>query len=305
LVYRGKWTTWGEIEWRNVIRVLNLNSEFYRDSYFEGSRTDSARVNTSTSVIPGCEGDYLRIDLSSKYSICTGDTYLRLFLDDVQVDEDDDSGDGLCSVIKYHVETAGCRNYTLVKGCYGNEQCSGAAIITAPSAKTKIVSQYQVGFYEASRTDSAKVNTSTSVIPGCEGDYLRIDSSSKYESCTGDTYLRLFLDDVQVDEDDDSGNGLCSVIQYHVRTAGCRNYTLVKGCYGNEQCSGDPMVTVSVKILVHPTYEVYVDTAAHMAYGDNKYLWDVLMSHSKFDDLLDKMYSYAVGSYGGSSMYDW
>jgi hypothetical protein len=65
------WTTWGEIEWRNVIRVLNLNSEFYRDSYFEGSRTDFAEVNTSTSVIKGCDGDYLRIDMSSKYSICT------------------------------------------------------------------------------------------------------------------------------------------------------------------------------------------------------------------------------------------
>lgn len=299
------WSTWGKIMWVNQIKVLNPYSHRYRDKYYEGIHSNNAMVNTSTSELFACYGDRLVIDMTAEHALCEGDTYLRLYLDGSEVAENDDYDHGLCSTIYYDVTSSGCHNFTLSKGCYGSGACSGAPIISGPSSHWQLISEYFDSFFEASFTDSARSNVATSEIFACYGDQIEIELSRDDGHCEGDTYLRLYLDDKEVAKDDDSGQGVCSKLSYRV-TSTCRNYTLAKGCYSNDACSGTPEIFIFRDIKSdYYSYYAYVDSNATIYYGNNNYLLDMLMSVSKFDDLLDRTYVYAEGQYMGKDLYDW
>jgi hypothetical protein len=77
-----------------------------------------------------CHGDAVVVSLNTADSPsiqCTGNTYLRLYDSSGAevVANDDIGGDNLCSKITYTVAAAGCQTFTVWKGCYSSNPCSG------------------------------------------------------------------------------------------------------------------------------------------------------------------------------------
>ena len=109
------------------------------------TETNSARENVATARFVACDGDSFILSTCSEDT--DGDTYIRLFQDDIEVAADDDSMctySGLHSKISYGVgssnatdDAAYCYSYRLDIGCYSNSQCTvnvlGNGNVTKPS----------------------------------------------------------------------------------------------------------------------------------------------------------------------------
>ncbi len=106
--------------------------------------TNSAREKVATARFLACDGDSFTFSTCSKDTL--GDTYLRLFQDDIEVSSnDDDYGcpySDLHSKISYNVGNATndpvqCYSYRLDIGCYSNNNCAanvlGSGNVTKPS----------------------------------------------------------------------------------------------------------------------------------------------------------------------------
>ena len=91
---------------------------FYCDS-FSASNTNSAQQNTASCLFQAIGGRTLTVSAcSGTTGVCSGDTYIRLFSNGVQVASNDDSC-GLCSGLTYTVPAGSNPTLTLVEGCYG------------------------------------------------------------------------------------------------------------------------------------------------------------------------------------------
>lgn len=94
---------------------------------YEASNTNSARQNTVNEDIYVCNGETLTFSLCD--GVCSGDTYLRLYLGDQEIADNDDKCN-VCSSLAFSTpSTEGCNTYTLRQGCYGSGQCSGTVKI--------------------------------------------------------------------------------------------------------------------------------------------------------------------------------
>ena len=103
-------------------------SQFYCSPFEITSSTNSANQNTVNCELYFCPNIEIKISLCDG-SICSGDTYLRLFNSiGHQIAENDDSCDQ-CSTIITTVPS--CGMYTLKQGCYSSAFCSGMVSITS------------------------------------------------------------------------------------------------------------------------------------------------------------------------------
>lgn len=111
---------------------------------------------------------------------------------------------------------------------------------------------YSTGFL--TNTNSAQQNFKTGCATACDKDILT------FSTCGGDvaqdTYLRLFLGDVQVAQNDDACNS-ASLLQYLVTSPGCNTYCLHMGCFGLSMCdmnvTGTTLSTATLPPTVRPT----------------------------------------------------
>lgn len=109
--------------------------------------------------------------------------------------------------------------------------------------------------YSVSHTNSAEnpVQTAQCSITACFGQSVTLGSCQSETvggfnnavSCLGDTYLKLFESNtgsLVAEGDDTEACGTCASISFSVKTAGCSNFILRQGCYGNTACSGTTSV---------------------------------------------------------------
>ena len=107
---------------------------------FTATNTNSARQNTVDEDIFACPGTTVTFSLcSATGASCSGDTYLRLYdnsgAEVAKNDDGDDASCGSCSSIT-RTFTAPCQKYTLAQGCFYNDSCGGAAVLTVSGQAT-------------------------------------------------------------------------------------------------------------------------------------------------------------------------
>jgi hypothetical protein len=93
-----------------------------------------------------------------------------------------------------------------------------------------------------SDTNSCSQNFKSACTEGCQGDILT------FSACGGDdnnqdTFFKLYLDDTEVDLNDDFCSA-SSQIQYTVNASGCNNYCLHMGCFGLASCEANVTATI-------------------------------------------------------------
>lgn len=101
-----------------------------------------------------------------------------------------------------------------------------------------------------SDTNSAQQNYKTGCAVACNLDILT------FSACGGDiaqdTFLRLFLGDIQVAQNDDACNS-ASLLEYKVNSTGCDTYCLHMGCFGLSMCDMNVTGTTLSTATLHPT----------------------------------------------------
>ncbi|KAJ1379411.1 hypothetical protein B484DRAFT_412379, partial [Ochromonadaceae sp. CCMP2298] len=129
------------------------------------------------------------------------------------VAEDDDSGPGLCSQITYDYTEAACGLLELHLGCFGSGTCQMTATV-------EVTGPHFFPFTTVlSDTSFALQNFDKVQQSACPGETLFFSTCSLY---FGDTFIRLFLDGLEVAVNDNTGVGIpCSEITYDYTEAAC------------------------------------------------------------------------------------
>lgn len=116
-----------------------------------------------------------------------------------------------------------------------------------------------------SDTNSCSQNFKSACTEGCQGDILTF-SACGGEDNNQDTFFKLFLEDDQVDINDDYCSA-SSQIKYTVNASGCNDYCLHMGCFGLASCEANVTATIlkvasplpSVQPTHHPTVSPSVE----------------------------------------------
>mmetsp|Transcript_28722 Transcript_28722/g.61872 ORF Transcript_28722/g.61872 Transcript_28722/m.61872 type:complete len:1063 (+) Transcript_28722:186-3374(+) len=104
-----------------------------------------------------------------------------------------------------------------------------------------------------SNTDDAEQNTESVWQRACKGDKLLFSTCS---SSFKDTYIRLFLDGNEVAENDDaSGEVVCSEITYTYTAADCGMLELRLGCYSDGACKMTATLEELGTVIVRPPFD--------------------------------------------------
>ncbi|MBU1242996.1 hypothetical protein KJ612_07320 [Myxococcota bacterium] len=215
---------------------------------FWTSNTNSAQQNTANFNIILAAGATYDIYTCGHAS---GDTYIRLFKDGVQVSGNDDNCGGLQSYLTYTAPTAG--TYQVRAGCFGSNSCNGAVRVRLASASTSPAAT----FYSAENTNSALQNTVQFAY------YLSRGYTYTFSTCgtsDTDTYLRLKYNGTDVAVNDDAC-GVQSSISFSPTTAGY--YYIHAGCFSSGKCSGTVNMS-SVQNPVEPAEPVkYIESYSY------------------------------------------
>lgn len=249
----------------------------YCPSYAISTTTDSATVNYDICTVNLCPGDEITMGMCFPGMVGNyGDTYIRLY--DTVTNTQEVYNDDSCGVLSQLSYTApmsmsSCRDFELREGCFSaNMNCGGrvgyqitthgsrpptAAPTRVPTAvptlKPSLVPTPSPSAfvsscpaYSAINTNSATVNTVECVLNMCPGDTLDIGCCD-YNSCSGDTFLRLLdKDGTQISYSDDQC-GVASEIKYTMpfRAATCEDVVVEQGCFDSNSCSGTLHYTLS------------------------------------------------------------
>lgn len=252
--------------------------------------SDVDSTNTVSFHHFACRGDKLRVTYIEDETAVVGSSFMRI-VDNYGVEvlkhtfgnEYDDH------ILEYTVaSTYACNKFFFHVGCGGNNACSGwvtahhiSGLYEKASADfpgRELVTDdggsgddddavagddmsngyvwETVENYEeyVSFTGSASFNYYTLCVTACEGDYLHLDGCQS----AGDSYVRLFLGDVQVEEND-NGVGCTgdlyesSELWYMVVDSGCDAYCFHMGCFGSHDCINKG--TISIGRLPVPSQE--------------------------------------------------
>ncbi len=191
---------------------------------FNVTNTNSAQQNTANYNITLSAGATYDIYTCNGHS--TGDTYLRLFRNGVQVSHNDDNCSSLQSYLTYTAPESGV--YQIRAGCFGSNSCNGNVRVRLAGTTTSP----PWNFYSVTNTNSAQQNTRNLYY------YLYTGYTYTFETCgtsDTDTYLRLRLNGSDVAINDDAC-GLQSRVTFSPSVTG--GYYLHAGCFGSGSCSG-------------------------------------------------------------------
>lgn len=237
-------------------------SQYFCSQYY-ASGTSDARHNYVECAIYACPGWTVSVSLCSSSSICSGDTYLRLYDGDLELASNDDSCGGSCSAITKTLrfgDISTCRDLSLHQGCFSQFSCSGRSWVTTTRTVTTApptpliatppptpmpsprgnTGQYYCPYYSA---DGSGFNTECPVY-ACPGWTVSVNLCGR---CSGDTYLWLYASGSLLTYNDDAC-GLCSSFTKtlsHSDISTCQVLSLQQGCLGS--CSGQSLVTTYVE----------------------------------------------------------
>ncbi|MBU1536066.1 hypothetical protein KKF84_12150, partial [Myxococcota bacterium] len=212
--------------------------------YFYTSNTASATQNYATFNIV--------LSAGATYDIYTcnyasGDTYLRLYKDGVQVSSNDDNCGTTASYLTYTPPTTG--TYQVRAGCFGSNTCSGNVRVRLAGTTTSPPST----FYSVTNTNSALQNTRNLYY------YLSSSYTYTFSTCGNtdtDTYLRLKTSGgVEVASNDDNYSACpnfsrASTITFKPTSSG--GYYIHGGCFAANSCSA---VVTMTSVYTPPVYE--------------------------------------------------
>jgi len=199
-----------------------------------------------------CPGEQLQFTTCSQY---VGDTFIRLFLDGLQVAFNDDLN-ALCSGIDYTYTSASCGELDLHLGCFADNACQMTATVEINCEDSQINS-FPYTTCNLVDTNNALQNTVAVQQEACPGEQLQFTTCSQY---VGDTFIRLFLDGLQVAANDDVSLGnICSVINYSYTGTVCADLELHLGCFATNNCQMTGTVDITPAI---PTAEPTVEPTA-------------------------------------------
>ncbi len=210
------------------------------DSFdYQARDTSSAQQNTVNQTVVLNDGDTLEFGTCGiAGSSFTGDTFLRLFRNGVQVASNDDNCGGLGSNITFTVPAGQGGAYEMRAGCFSNGECNGRVVFAITPDGGGGGGENGAFDFSASNTSSATRNTVNENITVSAGQSVRFGTCNVAGAAgNGDTFLRLFFNGTEVASNDDSaGCGLLSFAEHTAAQSG--TYQIRAGCFSSRTCSG-------------------------------------------------------------------
>ena len=214
--------------------------------------TQSGEASTATSMmcVDGCVGQVLRFTACEE--VYSGDPYIYLVNgNSSELLQSNDDSCGLASELSFTVAdiSEGCNSYCIYMGCYANGRCQytmnaySEADDTINFNTTVVSSDYWPMVYYTIATADATVNTANGGYTAAEGDVMTFSTMLYPNDPFVDTFLRLYVNNIEVASNDDFGDVFTSQITWTATEAG--NYSLHAGCANSDSCSG----TVSLEVM--------------------------------------------------------
>ncbi|ACY18771.1 conserved hypothetical protein [Haliangium ochraceum DSM 14365] len=208
---------------------------------YSATNTNSAQQNTVNEAIVLEDGDSITFGTCGLTgSSFTGDTYLRLFQNGVEVSSNDDSCGGLGSQVSFTVPAGAGGSYEMRGGCYSSGSCTGRVVYEVIPGDGGGPGEPGSGAFafSTSNTNNATQNTVDHDVTLAAGETIEFGTCTvPGSSGSGDTYLRLYFNGGQVAENDDSSG--CGRLSFASHTAGASGtFQIRAGCYKNRSCSG-------------------------------------------------------------------